>query len=182
MERVHDMAAQAEERATLVIRRSSQSQAPCLRRRERSGRPTRVERARRRKGLPMVGVDCGYVWNISAQNARHSVEAEDEDGAPTERRARLGSPVLCGWNSRDGWIFDSLLHNTGSDERNLEVLNLELVTRRIPSPDREVRRRGSNGLPHQSTIQTTMAEDRASSSKNRPRKANRWRTEWPTTR
>ena len=34
------------------------------------------------KGLPVIGVGHGYLWNRSAGNAGDVVEAEDDDGDP----------------------------------------------------------------------------------------------------
>ena len=34
------------------------------------------------KGLPVVGVDCGYLWSRSAENAGDVVDAEDDGGHP----------------------------------------------------------------------------------------------------
>ena len=34
------------------------------------------------KVLPVVGVDYGYLWSRSAENAGDVVEADDEDGDP----------------------------------------------------------------------------------------------------
>ena len=40
------------------------------------------------RGLPLVGVDHGCLWNRSAENAGDVVEAEDDDGDPLPASGR----------------------------------------------------------------------------------------------
>ena len=54
------------------------------------------------------------------------MEAEDDDGDAPDG-VRTSSPVLCGRNSRDGWICSHILQSKGNSERNIAVLNQELM-------------------------------------------------------
>ena len=47
------------------------------------------------KGLRVVGVDYGYLWSRSAENARDMVEAEDELTCVDETHEMSGSSPLC---------------------------------------------------------------------------------------
>ena len=72
----------------------------------------------------MVGVDYGYMWSRSAENAGDVVVVEDDDGDPPDG-VRTSSPVLCGQNSRDGCMFAHLFHGKGKGKRNVAVRWLE---------------------------------------------------------
>ena len=71
------------------------------------------------KGLPIVGVDYGYLW------AKNFEDPVDEEGAPPDG-VRTSSPILCGRCSRDRWIFGHLCEQKGNTERNRGVLAKEL--------------------------------------------------------
>ena len=83
-----------------------------------------VERLGVEKGVPITGVDYGYLWSRApeASDARHDeVAGEDPpDGV------RTSSPVLCGRCSVDRWIFGHLCQTKGDNERNRAVLAKEL--------------------------------------------------------
>ena len=49
------------------------------------------------------------------------MEAEDDDG-DLHDGVRTSSTVLCGRNSRGGWVFSHMLHCKGNSEINNEVL------------------------------------------------------------
>ena len=76
------------------------------------------------KGVPIIGVDYGYLWSRApeASDAPHDeVAGEDPpDGV------RTSSPVLCGRCSVDRWIFGHLCQAKGDNERNRAVLAKEL--------------------------------------------------------
>ena len=61
----------------------------------------------------MVGVDYGYLWSPSPENAGDVLEADDDDDDPHDG-VRTGSSVLCGRNSRDVWICCYLLPSKGN--------------------------------------------------------------------
>ena len=87
-------------------------------------RDPHVMRNESEKGLLVVGVDHGYLWSRSAENAGDVGEAEDDDCDPFDG-VRTGSPVLCGPNSGNGWIFSNVLQSKGNSERNISVLSQE---------------------------------------------------------
>ena len=65
-------------------------------------------RGEEEKGLPAVGVDYGYLWSRAAVEA--GVEELELEEPPAG--VKVSSPVLCGRNSRDGWVFGHLrLHD-----------------------------------------------------------------------
>ena len=65
-----------------------------------------MTRAAGEKGLPIVGVDYGYLWSRTAESAE---EAQDEiAGEDPPDGVRMSSPVLCGRCSADRWIFGHL--------------------------------------------------------------------------
>ena len=76
------------------------------------------------KGVPIIGVDYGYLWSRvpEAPDApQDEVAGEDPpDGV------RTSSPVLCGRCSVDRWLFGHLCLAKGDNERNRAVLAKEL--------------------------------------------------------
>ena len=79
------------------------------------------------KSLPVVGVDYGYLW--SKPNADGD-EAEGDEAAL--EGATPSNPLLCGRNSRDGYIFGYLLPAKGDTEIGRRVLAQELVAGGYP--------------------------------------------------
>ena len=80
------------------------------------------------KGIPIIGVDYGFLWSRApeASDAPHDeVAGEDPpDGV------RILSPVLCGRCRVDRWLFGHLYQSKGDNERNRAVLAKELATPR----------------------------------------------------
>ena len=76
------------------------------------------------KGVPIIGVDYGYLWSRAPETSdapQDDVAGEDPpDGVPTSSR------VLCGMCSVDRWLFGHLCQAKGDNERNRAVLAKEL--------------------------------------------------------
>ena len=141
-EDVKDLEQQARERPVRVLRkRPEQPTVVEVQERETSGHepyrswcPTCVANRGRadahvgrpgvEKGVPIIGVDYGYLWSRAPQasDASHDeVAGEDPpDGV------RTSSPVFCGRCSVDRWIFGHLCQTKGDNERNRAVLAKEL--------------------------------------------------------
>ena len=89
-----------------------------------------VARPAGEKGLPVIGVDYGYLWSRSAENTD---EAQDEiAGADPPDGVRASSPVLCGRCSTDRWLFGHLCQSKGDNDRNRSVLAKELTAGGYP--------------------------------------------------
>ena len=64
------------------------------------------------KGLPIFGVDYGYMWNRAEEAAGDFGEVAPDEGDPPDG-VRTSSPLLGGRCSRDGYVFAHLLQNKG---------------------------------------------------------------------
>ncbi len=76
-----------------------------------------VLRPENEKGLPVVGIDYGYLWERSPEEPEGEHELI-EPPAGVEK----SNPVVCGRCSRDRWIFAHLLRAKGGDDYNRESL------------------------------------------------------------
>ena len=83
-----------------------------------------VERPGVGKGVPIIGVDCGYLWS-RAPEASDAPEDEVAGEDPPDG-VRTSSPVLCGRCSVARWLFGHLCQAKGDNERNRAVLAKEL--------------------------------------------------------
>jgi len=79
-------------------------------------------RAPEEKGLPIVGVDYGYLYDRSEED----VEEGDEHADP-EPNDTTSNPILAGRSSRDRWIVGHLFPQKGNVAWNREVLSKELL-------------------------------------------------------
>ena len=77
------------------------------------------------KGLPIFGVDYGYLWNRAEEAAGDLGEVAPDEGDPPGG-VKTSSPLLGGRWSRDGCAFAHLLQNKGSNERSVAALASEL--------------------------------------------------------
>ena len=121
LNRFHELAVQVEERAPPMLRNRPTGPTP-LEREEQcrthgpyrarchtcvSGRDRADPHAMRNeseKGLPVVGVVCGYLW----RGQRRTLVALWK-----QRTMTVISPILRGRNSRGGWIFSLIAAKEG---------------------------------------------------------------------
>ena len=77
------------------------------------------------KGVPIIGVDHGYLWS----RAPEASDASHDEGSQARIRqmeSELRRQCLCGRGSVDRWIFGHLCQAKGDNERNRAVLGKEL--------------------------------------------------------
>ncbi len=80
-----------------------------------------VLRPEAEKGLSVICIDYGYLWDRAAEEA----EGEEEPIEPPSG-IELSNPMICGRCSRDRWIFAHLLRCEGADDYNRESLAKDL--------------------------------------------------------
>ena len=76
------------------------------------------------KGVPIIGVNYGYLWS----RAPEASDASDDEvaGEDPPDGVQTSSPVLCGRCSVDRWIVGHLCLAKGDNERNRAVWAKEL--------------------------------------------------------